>query len=223
MAISDADYKILWGRAGGICSNPDCRADLTVLLKDRQTYNVGEMAHIIARKERGPRGRPGGGADDYSNLILLCPTCHAKIDKAPEGTYTEDLLHKWKAEHEAEIQKVGSAQKFSSVQELKQFVATLLNENHHIWREFGPQSHVAKTDFGSNLHRVWELRKQDCVLPNNRRIVVAVEANLSLLNQEERTAFLEFKSHATAWAINQEGRLDNYPAFPADFAKLFSS
>jgi 5-methylcytosine-specific restriction endonuclease McrA len=100
MATSDSDVKILWGRAAGICSNPDCRQDLTVILEQKGSYNIGEMAHVIARKPGGPRGKAGGGADDYANLILLCPTCHTRIDKAPEGEYPEPMLHEWKQEHE---------------------------------------------------------------------------------------------------------------------------
>src|SRR2546428_9139485 len=106
MAISDADTKLLWGRAAGICSNPGCREGLTIILNEDRNYNVGEMAHVIAKKPGGPRGKSGGGADSYANLILLCPTCHTHVDKAP-GEYPEDLLKKWKSDHEGEIRKKG--------------------------------------------------------------------------------------------------------------------
>lgn len=99
MSITKVDEKLLWGRAAGLCSNPTCRDDLTELVS-KGTYTIGEMAHIIARKEGGARGIEGGGSDSYSNLILLCPTCHKHVDKAPEGTYPEDLLHRWKSEVE---------------------------------------------------------------------------------------------------------------------------
>jgi hypothetical protein len=52
MPISDNDVKLLWGRAAGICSNPTCRADLTVLLDKSNNYNIGEMAHVIAKRFR---------------------------------------------------------------------------------------------------------------------------------------------------------------------------
>lgn len=99
MSITSIDEKLLWGRAAGLCSNPKCRDDLTKLVT-KGGYTIGEMAHVIAKKEKGRRGVVGGGSDSYSNLILLCPTCHTHVDKAPEGTYSEELLHSWKAEVE---------------------------------------------------------------------------------------------------------------------------
>ncbi len=105
MSISKKDIKILWGRVAGICSNPDCRVDLTHILED-ENYNVGEMAHVIAKKELGPRGVEGGGEDIYSNLILLCPTCHEHIDKSPEGTYSVEKLLGWKLETESLVRKL---------------------------------------------------------------------------------------------------------------------
>ena len=88
MAISDNAVKILWGRAAGICSNPGCRSDLTILLDDGRGFNVGEMAHVIARRPAGPRGLSTAGSDEYENLVLLCPTCHRTVDKAPAGTFS---------------------------------------------------------------------------------------------------------------------------------------
>src|SRR6185312_13137244 len=98
---------------------PHCRADLTVLLQGSGSYNVGEMAHIIAKSPDGPRGVAGGGADAYENLILLCPTCHRKIDKAPEGEYPVELLCAWKSEHESAIREAGQRRTFDSVSALK--------------------------------------------------------------------------------------------------------
>ena len=135
MAISDNDYKLLWGRAAGICSNPACREDLTVLLESTRAYNVGEMAHVIARNAGGPRGVPEGGPDTYANLVLLCPTCHRKVDKAPDGTYTTEIIHAWKAEHEAKIRQLGSNQKFDNNAVLKQYVSRLLIENRVLWKQ----------------------------------------------------------------------------------------
>ncbi len=220
MGISDTDYKLLWGRAGGICSNPKCRQSLFRFLRDT-TYNVGEMAHIIARKPGGPRGVPEGGADTYDNLILLCPACHRTVDKAPEGAFPPELLQRWKAEHEADIHRYGAAQKFATLPELKKFVAALLAENHLLWRKLGPQSPEAKSDLGSNLHRVWDLRKLDTIVPNNNKIIAVIDANSALLDAPATEVFLEFKLHAPAFEQNQYGRLDSYPLFPQEFAAVF--
>lgn len=64
---------------------------------------VGEEAHIVAKSPDGPRGDSPLSPeqrDEYSNLILLCPTDHALIDKAPEDFPVSFLLD-MKAQHEA--------------------------------------------------------------------------------------------------------------------------
>ncbi|WP_271183643.1 HNH endonuclease, partial [Novosphingobium resinovorum] len=68
--------------------------------EDGESYLTGEMAHIVARQAEGPRGDGVGGDNSYENLILLCPTCHTRIDKAPND-FPVALLQKWKADHEA--------------------------------------------------------------------------------------------------------------------------
>jgi hypothetical protein len=220
MAISDNTAKLLWGRAAGICSNPGCRNDLTVLIEGNRSFNVGEMAHVIARSPEGPRGEVSGGSDEYENLVLLCPTCHRTVDKAPDGTYPPDVLHRWKAEHERAIRASGSNRVFRSSPELKAFVARALAENNAIWRSIGPRSEAATTDPGSNLHEAWALRKLDTIVPNNTKIINAVEANLGLLSHEETLAFFDFKSHAAAWERHQYQRLDTYPQFPVHFEEM---
>jgi len=222
MTISDSDAKILWGRAAGICSNPTCRADLTAVLEQTASYNIGEMAHIIARKPAGPRGAPGGGPDTYANLIRLCPSCHRHIDKSPAGTYPEAMLHEWKRQHEEGIRAAGADRKFSTLEDLKQYVAPLLSENKALWKHFGPQSESALADPGSNVHIAWALRKIDRIVPNNRRILNAVEANRRLLGPRETEAAVAFRIHASAFETNQYRRLDTYPTFPAQFEECFS-
>ena len=192
MAISDADIKLLWGRAAGICSNPACREDLTVILEGAQSYNIGEMAHVIAKKPGGPRGKVGGGPDTYVNLILVCPTCHTHIDKAPDQ-YPEDLLRNWKRDHELGVRNIGTQIKFESTVDLKKFVSRILIENGAIWKTFGPQSEAAR-DAGSNLYLIWNFRKLGTIIPNNRKIINAVDANVDLVSPEEYEHFVLFKN-----------------------------
>lgn len=222
MAISDNDTKLLWGRAAGICSNPNCREDLTIVLDGNRGFNVGEMAHVIAKKPDGPRGQPEGGPDAYENLLLLCPTCHRTIDKAPAGEYPPALLHRWKSQHESAIRSSGKNQVFESLEALKTHVAKLLAENKALWRNFGPHSPTATADPGSNLHEVWTLRKLDTIVPNNTKIINAIEANANLLSPDQTNAFMDFKLHATAFERHQYRRLDTYPRFPVHFEELLT-
>ncbi|UTW47129.1 HNH endonuclease [Bacterioplanoides sp. SCSIO 12839] len=221
MAISEADGKLLWGRAAGVCSNPACRTDLTAILQGAESYNVGEMAHIIARSEDGPRGEPGGGYNLYENLILLCPTCHRHIDKSPDGTFTADQLHQWKREHESAIRLRMSEVVYEELSDLKSEVAKLLMENHMIWEQYGPQSKIAREDPGSNAYKIWNFRKLDTVIPNNQKITNMIEANIKLLDADDYKVFLLFKNHATSFEANQYCRVSSYALFPDEFSERF--
>ena len=222
MSISELDIKLLWGRAAGICSNPQCQKDLTILLESEDTgYIIGEMAHVVAKQPRGPRGRAEGGSDSYQNLILLCPSCHRKIDKAPKGKFPEDILFQWKTAHENRIRELGKEIIFNTRDDLRAAIRRLLMENRMLWKDLGPQSTVAGTDPESNLYEQWELRKLDTIIPNNTKIINYIESNNKHFADVEFELFLVFKKHAKAFEDNQYNRLDSYPKFPSDFERIF--
>ena len=103
VSISVKDQKLIWGFSAARCSSPDCR----ILCIAQSTGNdphatIGEIAHICAANDDGPRANSELSArerNSYDNLILLCANCHAKIDGQPE-TYTVDMLKGWKQDHE---------------------------------------------------------------------------------------------------------------------------
>jgi hypothetical protein len=69
---------------------------------------LGEEAHIVARETDGARGvspLTEDQRDEYSNLILLCPTDHTRIDKKPSGPaeYPIERLLQIKQDHEAKV------------------------------------------------------------------------------------------------------------------------
>ena len=127
----------------------------------------------------------------------------------------------WKAEHEKNIRSLGSELKFSSAQALKNYVSRLLVENRSLWQQLGPKSLTANSDPGSNLYIVWNYRKLDTIVPNNRKIINAILANQDVLTSAEREAFVAFKIHALAFEDHQFERMDAYPLFPVEFAEAF--
>lgn len=104
MAISTLSRKLLWGRAASHCAMPSCRRPLAHQSDiSNGAVLVGEEAHIVAKSPDGPRGDSPlspDQRDEYSNLILLCPTDHALIDKAPED-FSVGFLLDMKEQHEA--------------------------------------------------------------------------------------------------------------------------
>jgi hypothetical protein len=102
MGISLKTRKMLWGRSGNRCAFPDCRRELVEdeTLTDDPSI-IGEEAHIVAKKEGGPRGESDLSTEErnrFSNLILLCRNHHKVVDDQVDK-FTVDRLHKMKEEH----------------------------------------------------------------------------------------------------------------------------
>lgn len=123
--ISQKDIKLLWGRAASRCSM--CKHNLT---QDKTTvsesFALGEQAHIVSEELDGPRGASILTADErncYSNLILLCPTCHTLVDKNPQD-YPVEKLHLLKSKHEFWVQ-----QQLAEAADHKQTAANLVYAN----------------------------------------------------------------------------------------------
>ena len=95
--------KILWGRAAGRCAVPTCRVEL---FAEATEYDpavvIGEIAHIEAASDSGPRANPGLAMrerDEYDNLILLCQNCHARLD-GQKNTNTVEVIKDLRNRHE---------------------------------------------------------------------------------------------------------------------------
>ena len=66
---------------------------------------IGEFAHIEDLQKATKRYNPDKSIDelnDESNIIILCPTCHTKIDKYSEN-YPTEMLQQIKREYENNI------------------------------------------------------------------------------------------------------------------------
>ena len=219
MAIAEKDIKQLWGMAGGYCSNPDCQARVAIISDKGASYLTGEMAHIVARQAKGPRGDGVGGDNTYENLVLLCPTCHTKADKAPDNFPAEMLLD-WKAQHEAWVDSWAKADRIKSTQELMAFISGLLEDNYYFFDKYGPRSSIAVSDPVSSAYAIWVVRRLDTILPNNRKIVAALDANAGQVPDEMKKSVLLFRDHASGYEQNAYERLDHYELFPTPFAEL---
>ena len=103
--IKDPIRWALIAAAGGKCEFRGCRRYLFEHHVTKDVGNFAELAHIIAFKPSGPRGFEGARPEDVhalENLLLLCPTCHHKID-TQEEKYPAAKLRRWKREHEDRV------------------------------------------------------------------------------------------------------------------------
>ncbi|MBD1857484.1 MULTISPECIES: Shedu anti-phage system protein SduA domain-containing protein [Leptolyngbya] len=98
--IPAATKKAVFTKSGYRCAFPNCKAQLTT---ESGTF-LGEIAHILAVYAGGPRYDstiPNNGNTE-ENLILLCPTHHALVDREPTNYHVE-WLKNVKAAHELRI------------------------------------------------------------------------------------------------------------------------
>lgn len=222
MNISDKDLKKLWGLAAGICSRPGCGQDCIVFVDANDPTVIGEMAHVIAQSPTGPRGKPGGGPDTYENLVLLCPSDHRLVDKAPPGQFTEAVLHRWKEEHEAWVRERLRTPHYRDKKELANALLRLLKQNHGVWKTYGPESDIAQANPVSNAAGIWTLRKLSTIIPNNRRIAAALEAHGGYFTADEYDTVVEFLEHAAGFEASAYERRDSVPRFPQVFQEMIA-
>lgn len=94
---------MIWGRAAGRCSLPECRRDLVMDASETDDPSlVGEICHIVAESKDGPRGDSPLSENErnrYKNLVLMCCIHHKLIDDQP-NTYSVDRLLEIKISHE---------------------------------------------------------------------------------------------------------------------------
>lgn len=105
MGITVQTRKRLWGLSGNQCAFPGCTQSLG--LEEERDKVIGHECHIEGQGNSGPRHNPNLSSiavDDYSNLILLCPTHHTIID-GDEDTYTVEKLQEMKNNHESRVRK----------------------------------------------------------------------------------------------------------------------
>lgn len=93
---TDEVKRIVWIRAAGHCEL--CGTDLTYDYRVGTTMKWGEVAHILPASPKGPRAKPDHDVNqaealtnDGKNLMLLCPSCHDKIDRDADGYPENDL------------------------------------------------------------------------------------------------------------------------------------
>jgi len=96
------EIKILWGRSHHLCAL--CKCEVIAEKQDGIPYPVGVNAHIEGENPNSARYNPDlyyPEKNSYENLILLCPTCHTKVDNDPQQ-YTVEKLKQIKKEREEE-------------------------------------------------------------------------------------------------------------------------
>lgn len=197
-AIPAATKLRLFSEAAGHCQRPDC-LDTLFPVELGGDKHIAEMAHVIPHGEAGPRhkDRPTDDFDPdaFENLILLCPTCHTKIDKDPDS-FPRNILLDWKETHLANLAAKQGIRAYNDRSEVKAAIAGIMAENKAIWDRFAPE-HGAEFEYDpeSGVAHAWSQRMRSVILPNHYRALAIIEANLSLATGEERKTFAAYQEH----------------------------
>jgi hypothetical protein len=188
----------LFSKAAGHCQNPECLGALFPIELGGDKH-IAEMAHVIPHGETGPRheDRPEGDFDPdaFENLILLCPTCHTKIDKDPDG-FPRIILLEWKQNHLAKLAARQGIRAYGDRAEVRAAVAGLMAENKAIWDKFAPE-HGSDFEYDpeSETGKAWSQRMRSVILPNHYRAQSIIQVNLQLATEDERRTFAEYQEH----------------------------
>lgn len=222
-ASPDAHTKLkLFADSGGYCQNPDCNTNLFLTI-GKADFHIAEMAHVISAGEKGPRTDLSLAISDkgsFENLILLCPTCHTKIDKA-EKEYSENLIKEWKNSHGNKINSIFNIRAFKDRDEARQSVIPLLNENKTVFNIYGPMTDE-RYNPESEMPQRWLSKIQQVILPNNRKLLRILDSNYFLLNNEEIITTELFRQHILDFEskhINKE--IINSTQFPTQLQNIF--
>lgn len=213
----------LFADSGGFCANPECR--LTLFDEaDGKNVTLGDCAHIVAASEGGARGRegsPGIDRNSYENLVMLCVTCHRRVDGLPEE-YPVDLLLHWKAEHRERTEAAHGAATYDDRATARSAVAPLLDQNRAIHEALSPDSPVGADLDGSGVP-AWRRKMLMTIIPNNRTLLRIGEMNGHLLTETERAELAAFREHVDDLErLHIDGVVEpTRRQFPGGFTSIF--
>lgn len=197
-AIPAATRLRLFSEAAGYCQRPEC-LDALFPIELGGDKHIAEMAHVIPHGDAGPRhtDRPADDfdADAFENLILLCPTCHTKIDKDPDS-FPRGILLDWKQNHLAKLAFKQGIRGYDDRTQARAAVTEMLAENRAIWDRFAPvDGSEFEYDPESEASKIWRQRMRSVILPNHYRVQAIIKANLILATDNERRTFADYQEH----------------------------
>lgn len=199
--ISTLTMRMLFAESAGFCQKPECNRDLFVETYNERYVAVGEMAHILAASERGPRADSNTDSAELAgiqNLILLCRLCHAMIDLDPE-TFPEEVVRTWKRNHNARRTAIFGTRAYKSRPQLRRALEPLLQHSRAIFDTYGPESEAAYADPASDAVEMWHREIIHSLIPNNRKTLDLLENNRDLLTDGEKQALARFHVHVDAF------------------------
>ncbi|MFZ6640956.1 HNH endonuclease [Undibacterium sp. TC4M20W] len=212
----------LFADSGGYCANPNCSEPIFKEFDD-EVIHIAEIAHIISAGDKGPRADAKLTDEErsrYENLLLLCPNCHTTIDKA-EDKFSEGLILEWKRRHKEKLAVLFGIKLFPSRKEARYAIVPLLLGNRAIFDKYGPNTDE-RFNPESSVPTQWRRKIRESIIPNNRKILDILDANRTLLREEEFLIIETFREHVNDFeAKHLGGALHSGERFPEQLNKIF--
>jgi hypothetical protein len=157
--ILERSIKLLWGKSSGQCAI--CGVDLTKENKEKESFLIGEMAHIEGEKSGSARYNAKMTDDqraDYSNLILLCPNHHTEVDKNVND-YPVEKLKKIKRDHEKRVnkslQQSMSLVTFAELEVILKYIGDIpFSENNKDYKVIPIQEKIKKNRLSEDINKL---------------------------------------------------------------------
>lgn len=215
----------LFADSGGFCQNPECVQPL-FLEPGSEKIHIAEMAHIAAASDHGPRADAAmsdAERAEYANLILLCPRCHAIIDKAP-AAYPDALVQEWKRAHRERLESAFGGAAYPSRDAARAALMPLLAENLMIIQTYGPSLDY-RFNPESEMAGLWHRKVLTKILPNNRRLLAILDRNRAFLTQAEVEILEAFRQHVDDLEARHLGLGPHHPGtrFPEGMRAIFGN
>ncbi len=200
-----------------------CQNSLFPTSPGGRSIQVAERAHIIPHSPEGPRGdaaRENVAVDDPANLVLLCPTCHTKVDKAADEYPVTALLDQKRRRAEA-VARVGGVIVFSTREQARTAVVALLNANRASFETYGPGPNGSLSTLEAAAK--WRAVVLEELVPRNKLLVSSVELNAELASPTDRKVAAALNIHTADLEAKHRDDTLLAPArrFPADADNLF--
>jgi hypothetical protein len=154
------------------------------------------MAHIFAAEDTGPRANTTLSREErgrFENIILLCPSCHTKVDKMPEF-YTDAMILGWKRDHQRKLDALFGAVELSDRPAVREAIQPLLEQNRTIFDVYGPGSE-ANENPESDMPILWRAKILETTLPNSYMMLAILDKNRRHLRADEIQTVSLFREH----------------------------
>lgn len=186
---------LLWSESGGYCQNPQCRVELHLVINGDRRHQA-EFAHIIPAQTGGPRDAEdpaltGQERAQPENILVLCPSCHTMIDKAPSA-YPAAVLREWKQQSQKARAGAFGTPVFDTRADARAYVEALLDANRAVFDRYGPRSGIFDDDRADQ----WRRHVASTIIPNNQKLQLLLHINRQLLTAQEKTTFHTWAIHA---------------------------